>query len=125
MTGLHLYEELGGSLTAQCDFGAIHAKHSRIAAGSTTSRRDAHPGKETQFHETRRKIGRQIDVLEDGGFSFAEICEAAETRGRDSCWRSRGCRGTLVDTELHFHFSMLRGNRHVKGRAGPRRFSWL
>jgi hypothetical protein len=55
-------------------------------------------------------------VLENGGFSFAEIGEAATTRG----WRNRGCRGTLVETELHFNYSMLPENRGVKGGASGR-----
>jgi hypothetical protein len=43
------------SLTAKGDFGAIHFKHTRVAARRSPARRDETARQETEFHQAARK----------------------------------------------------------------------
>lgn len=77
---LHLQVKLCGGFASKGHFGAIHAKDARIAARCASSCGYAHAREKSQFHQPRRKVGWQIDVLNDARFTLAKVRKPAGRR---------------------------------------------
>jgi hypothetical protein len=86
-----------GSFTTERDFGALHAKDSRVPARRAERREHRTAGQEAQFHQSVSEVKRQIQVDQSGSLAASKLSESA---------RLAPAR-VPFDTELHLLFSII------------------
>ena len=83
-------KKMPGRLAPQCDFGAVHLKYSRVAAGGCLGRCNSVPREEAQLHQAACLILVQINAFKNCGFAALELRKVGRAR-----------LGPSLETRLH------------------------